>query len=84
MRNAGLVVTRHSILDGVWGIDYMGSSNVVDVYIGYLRRKIDKPFDAAMIKSVRGIGYLLEPPELSSTVPVPVAIDLRSPRVIGA
>ena len=57
MRNAGQVVRRETILDEVWGFDYDGTSNVVDVYIGYLRRKVDRPFGTSTIRSVRGVGY---------------------------
>lgn len=59
MRNAGRPVSRSNILQAVWSYDYDGASNVVDVYVGYLRRKIDGPGEAAMIQTVRGIGYKL-------------------------
>lgn len=57
--NAGLVLTREMILNGVWGYDYYGNTNVVDVYIRYLRAKVDEPFATRLIHTVRGIGYTL-------------------------
>jgi len=59
MRHAGDVVTRTQLLDHAWDFAYDGGSNVVDQYIAYLRRKIDKPFDRADIETVRGVGYRL-------------------------
>jgi len=61
--NAGQVVRRKDIIDHVWSWDYDGLSNVVDVYVGYLRKKLEKPFRSRVIKSVRGVGYSLEPKE---------------------
>lgn len=60
MRRSGQVVTRSQILEHVWDYDYDGVSNVVDVYVGYLRRKLEKPFSSAFIRSVRGVGYTLD------------------------
>jgi two-component system, OmpR family, response regulator len=57
LRTPGQVVTRQVLLDTVWGPDHPGSSNVVDVYIRYLRRKIDEPFGVRTIQTVRGAGY---------------------------
>ena len=59
MRNAGQLLTRTQIGERVWGFDFYNESNVVDVYIGYLRRKIDKGKTSSLIKTVRGIGYRL-------------------------
>jgi two-component system OmpR family response regulator len=59
-RRAGDVVRRSEILDHVWAYDYDGMSNVVDVYIGYLRKKVEKPFGSRVIRAVRGVGYVLE------------------------
>ena len=59
--NAGQIMSRGDIIDHVWSWDYDGLSNVVDVYIGYLRKKIETPFKSRVIKSVRGVGYGLEP-----------------------
>ncbi|MEX0948628.1 MAG: response regulator transcription factor [Acidimicrobiia bacterium] len=59
MRHPGEVVTRTQILDHVWDFAYDGVSNVVDQYIGYLRKKIDRPFARDDIATVRGVGYRL-------------------------
>lgn len=59
MRRAGRVLTRAEMLAEVWGITHHGSSNVVEVYIRYLRDKIDRPFGRSSIESVRGVGYRL-------------------------
>jgi DNA-binding response OmpR family regulator len=59
MRNEGRVVTRTQILDHVWGYDYSPDSNLVDVYVTYLRRKIDRGHDRRLIHTVRGTGYAL-------------------------
>ncbi len=60
IKNENIVLTREKILDNVWGFDYFGNENIVDVYIRYLRNKIDKPFDKNFIKTVRGVGYTLK------------------------
>jgi two-component system OmpR family response regulator len=57
MRHSGEVVNRRQILEHVWDYDYNGLSNVVDVYVGYLRRKLERPFDRPLIRTARGIGY---------------------------
>ena len=57
----GLVLSRDRILEHVWDYDYGGASNVVDVYVGYLRRKLEQPFGKPLIRTVRGVGYSLEP-----------------------
>jgi DNA-binding response OmpR family regulator len=57
LRHAGQVVTRQQVLDAVWGYDFEPGSNVVDVYIGYLRRKLDRPGEPSVIETVRGAGY---------------------------
>jgi two-component system OmpR family response regulator len=57
LRADGQTLTRQALLDAVWGPDYLGSSNVCDVYIRYLRRKVDEPFASPMIQTVRGVGY---------------------------
>jgi DNA-binding response OmpR family regulator len=59
MRHAGHVVTRTMILEGVWDYDFDPGSNVVDVYIRYLRRKLDDPHPTKLIETVRGTGYRL-------------------------
>jgi DNA-binding response OmpR family regulator len=60
MRNAGRVVTRSMILEHVWQYDFGGNDNVLDVYISYLRSKIDKGHSPALIHTVRGVGYRLD------------------------
>ncbi len=57
MRHHGQVVSKLEILQGVWDANYEGDENVVEVYIGYLRRKIDQPFGQQTIQTVRGAGY---------------------------
>jgi len=57
MRNTGRVMTRSMILEHVWQYDFEGSDNVLDVYISYLRSKIDKGRSPALIHTVRGVGY---------------------------
>ncbi|MFL6168128.1 MAG: response regulator transcription factor [Ornithinibacter sp.] len=61
MRKAGQVQSKSEILENVWDSDYPGADNVVEVYIGYLRRKIDAPFDVKLLETVRGLGYRLNP-----------------------
>ena len=61
MRHAGEVVRRTAILEHVWDYNYDGLSNVVDVYVGYLRRKLEQPDGRVRIRTVRGVGYGLEP-----------------------
>jgi DNA-binding response OmpR family regulator len=64
MRQAGDVVTKAQILDNVWDANYEGSDNVVEVYIGYLRKKIDAPYDLHTLTTLRGLGYRLAADEL--------------------
>jgi len=59
MRNQGRVVTRTQILDHLWGYDFATDSNLVDVYVAYLRRKVDKDTSNKLIRTVRGVGYAL-------------------------
>jgi DNA-binding response OmpR family regulator len=59
-RNAGQVVPRAELLDRVWHEDAEVSPNIVDVYIGYLRRKLDPPSGPSLIRTVRGVGFMLE------------------------
>ena len=61
MRRPGQVVSRTSILEHCWDVNYDGFSNVVDVYVGYLRKKLEQPFGRPLIRTVRGVGYVLEP-----------------------
>lgn len=60
VRRAGEVLTRRSIIEKVWDLDYDCGSNVVDVHIRRLRTKVDEPFDRRLIHTVRGVGYVLE------------------------
>lgn len=60
IKNARIVLNREQLLNGVWGYDYFGDTNVVDVYIRYLRNKIDKPYNSPLIHTVRGVGYVLK------------------------
>ncbi|MEG1305086.1 MAG: response regulator transcription factor, partial [Oscillospiraceae bacterium] len=60
MKNAGIVITRETFIDRIWGWDYVGETNIVDVYIRYLRAKIDEVFGTELISTVRGIGYVLK------------------------
>jgi two-component system OmpR family response regulator len=59
MRHPDDVLSRSKILEHVWDFAYDGTSNVVDVYVRYLREKIDRPFDRATLETVRGVGYRL-------------------------
>jgi len=59
MRHQGATVSKREILDGVWDPAYSGAENVVEVYVGYLRRKIDTPFGLSTLCTVRGMGYRL-------------------------
>jgi two-component system OmpR family response regulator len=63
MRHPDEVITRTQILDHVWDFAYDGMSNVVDQYVSYLRRKIDKPFGRDDLQTVRGVGYRLRTSE---------------------
>ena len=59
IRNAGSVMSREKIENSVWNYDYTGGTNVIDVYIRYLRKKIDDGFENKLIHTVRGIGYIM-------------------------
>ncbi len=59
MRRAGDVVTKAQILEHVWDYDFEGDPNIVEVYVGRLRRKVDKPFGRSDIETLRGAGYRL-------------------------
>ena len=62
MRRHPDVVPKQDLIDDVWGIDFDGDPNIVEVYIGYLRRKVDKPFDVSTVRTVRGVGYQVTAP----------------------
>ncbi|NLD83318.1 MAG: response regulator transcription factor, partial [Clostridiales bacterium] len=59
LENKTIVLTRDQLLEKVWGYGYLGETNVVDVYVRYLRGKIDDPFDQKLLHTVRGVGYVL-------------------------
>jgi len=59
MEHKGKVISRESLLDNVWGFDFVGETNAVDVYIRFLRAKIDEVFDMKFIHTVRGVGYVI-------------------------
>jgi DNA-binding response OmpR family regulator len=60
MRNAGRVLSKHQITDHVWGYDSQATSNVVEIYIHYLRDKVDRGFARPLIRTVRGVGYTIK------------------------
>jgi DNA-binding response OmpR family regulator len=64
MRNTGRVLTRPMIAEHVWGLDFDRESNIVDVYVGYLRRKIDGDGEPRLLHTVRGAGYTLKEPDV--------------------
>lgn len=63
MQNAGIVLSREKIEEHIWNYEYQGISNMIDVYIRYLRIKIDKDFETKLIHTVRGVGYVLKEKE---------------------
>ncbi|MGV2621442.1 UNVERIFIED_CONTAM: response regulator transcription factor [Halobacillus marinus] len=62
LKNKRQVLNREQLLDGVWGYDYYGDTNIVDVYIRYLRNKMDKNYEPKLLHTVRGVGYVLKDP----------------------
>ena len=60
MEHKGTAVTRDKLMNEVWGYDYFGDSNIVDVYIRYLRHKIDDQFNIKTIHTIRSVGYLFD------------------------
>ena len=58
--NKGIVLSRDKILEEVWGFDYIGNDNILDLYIKYLRDKVDKPYERKFIQTVRGIGFIFK------------------------
>lgn len=60
LRNAGRVLTRPLIAQHVWGLDFDPESNIIDVYVGYLRKKIEAPGERRLLHTVRGVGYILK------------------------
>ena len=65
MEHEGEAVTREQLLSDVWEYDYAGDTNVVDVYIRYLRLKIDEPFHIKTIRTIRAVGYMFHYEETS-------------------
>ena len=59
-RRVGDVVTRTELIEHVWDRNFEGASNIVDVYVGYLRKKLERPFGRPLIRTVRGAGYVLD------------------------
>ncbi|WHX25183.1 response regulator transcription factor [Virgibacillus halodenitrificans] len=60
VKNKNIVLTREQLIEHVWGFDYFGDTNVVDVYIRYLRQKIDKGHETTYIQTIRGVGYSIK------------------------
>jgi DNA-binding response OmpR family regulator len=60
MRNKNIALTREQLLNNVWDYEYFGDTNVVDVYIRYLRQKIDEKYSIRLISTVRGVGYIIK------------------------
>ncbi|MDO4788232.1 MAG: response regulator transcription factor [Johnsonella sp.] len=60
MRNAGIILSREKIENHIWSFDYEGGTNLVDVYISYLRRKIDSGQEKRLIHTIRGVGYVIK------------------------
>ena len=65
MRNPGDVLSRLQLLEHAWDYEYENRSNVIDVYVRYLREKIDRPFGCESIETVRGAGYRIREPAAS-------------------
>jgi DNA-binding response OmpR family regulator len=60
LENTDIVLSRDTLLEKVCGYEYVGETNVIDVYIRYLRSKIDNAFNVQMIQTVRGVGYVIK------------------------
>jgi len=60
LRNKNIVLTREQLIESIWGYDYVGDTNVVDVFIRYLRSKIDEGFECRLITTIRGVGYVIK------------------------
>lgn len=60
LKNKNIVLSRDTIIERVWGYDYMGETNVVDVYVRYLRGKIDDVYGVSIVQTVRGVGYIIK------------------------
>jgi two-component system, OmpR family, copper resistance phosphate regulon response regulator CusR len=64
LRNTGRVLTRPMIAEHVWGLDFDPESNIIDVYVGYLRRKIDGDGERRLLHTIRGAGYVMRTEDL--------------------
>ena len=71
------VLTREQILENVWGYDFMGESNVIEVYIRYLRLKIEEEGQKRLIQTIRGVGYVLRDSWHTPNTPLCLAARLR-------
>ncbi len=60
MQNKNIVMSRNTLLENVWGYDYVGETNIVDVYVRYIRQKLDEKFGVKLITTVRGVGYVIK------------------------
>jgi len=60
LENKNVAMSREQLLSKVWGYEYMGDTNVVDVYVRYLRQKIDDKYQFHMVETIRGIGYMIK------------------------
>ncbi|HOK43933.1 MAG TPA: response regulator transcription factor [Thermoclostridium caenicola] len=60
MENRGIVLDREKLIENVWGYDFIGDTNVTDVYVRYLRSKIDQKYGVSFIRTIRGVGYIFE------------------------
>jgi two-component system, OmpR family, response regulator len=83
MRHCGQVMTRDRILEHVWDFAYVAGSNVVDQYVGYLRRKLDRPFGRDDIETVRGAGYRLRIPPANPAPDLPGATEAAPVDLVG-
>jgi two-component system OmpR family response regulator len=72
-RHAGTVLSRTQLSEHVWDMNFEPTSNVVDVYIGYLRNKIDRPFGVPIIRTLRGHGYMIDVSNLREAIPAHAA-----------
>jgi two-component system, OmpR family, copper resistance phosphate regulon response regulator CusR len=80
MRNAGRTVTRTMVVEHVWNLGFEGLTNIVDVYINYLRTKIDQGFSTQLIHTVRGVGYSINATDSGSSVQTESGLYGRPPR----
>lgn len=60
LENKGIVLKREMLLERIWGYDFTGETNAVDVYISYLRAKVEEPFGLKLIHTIRGVGYVIK------------------------